>query len=386
LVTRIDSFCYDRWNDFGAEERGGELKSRRIIGTVLLLIGMLIITFNLIREGKGREPKEVRLSLSEQIRTVSVNVSNMNIRIIPEAREDVEVFLHGSGRMSVKSTDSGIEVNAWRNRLALFPLDCTLVVRLPEAYPNNLSLTLSDGDVFLSGHSGIRAAPFSLKELTINVQPGKAELQDMEAEELSFKASAGALRGESINVSRGRVEMNTGSMKLIGYRGNLDARINNGDIDASDVQVDTGVIAMQRGSVSMEQYTGKLSVNVAEAGEIRAAHVSTVEGSFVNKNGEIHLDHYSGKLHTDLQAGEVKVGFSRLTDAADVRVGKGRAELNLPIETEIRLQAAVELGDIKNEYAFDRIEFKTEKELQAVRGAGSVPVNVHVSAGEITLD
>ncbi|WP_248929238.1 DUF4097 family beta strand repeat-containing protein [Paenibacillus hamazuiensis] len=323
------------------------MNKRKMFGISLLLLGAFIFFIIFPKSGVSWAAKAVLAPVSETTETIAIQASDMNIRLVPEARVDVQAYLQGSGKITVTESADRLEFNAERGRFTLLPLNCTLVVHLPLSYRNNLAVTLDQGDITASGPSGERNASFSLKTITIQAQSSKTELTRLEAGRITFGASSGTFRAQSVRTDLGIIAMTTGSVELHDYTGSVETRLDSGEVNASGIRAGTG--------------------------------------SFDSKSGQIHLEHYSGKLHGVLGAGEFLASFDQLSDAVDVTVGRGRAELILPANPDIRLEAGVESGNFDNRRTFDRIAKQTETELAAQSGSGTLPVKVHVNAGELTL-
>ncbi|MBE1440873.1 DUF4097 family beta strand repeat-containing protein [Paenibacillus sp. OAS669] len=324
------------------------MKGKKQVGMALLGIGLILLISAVPKEGITWKPNEAAVGGGSLPQTIGVHASGMNVRIVTEERDDVLAVMEGSGALHTGTVGQTVEISAERGRFALFPLRSTLVVHLPSAYRNRLSVNYDEGDFAFEVPKEAEGAGLSLAELTIQARTGQAKLAGVHANRLQYTATSGSFRAESVVAGSASIELQTG-----------------------DVQLDT--------------FAGKLSVVLKQAGELSAAHMTVNGGDFNVRSGEVRLEQYSGPLRAEMQSGELVADFRELTGPAYARVGNGRAEVHLPAPADARIEAKVERGNVDSRYPFENIDKRSEKELLASSGEGRIPINMEVSAGEITI-
>ncbi|WP_077214696.1 DUF4097 family beta strand repeat-containing protein [Bacillus dakarensis] len=182
--------------------------------------------------------------ITDEIKTIELDVSGVNVNILPESRKNLEVNLDGKGNVQIHKDKDTIAITYEKNWLQWFPFfnRGDVKVFIPEDYNQELDVEIGSGNVHLIGKSS--SQPYELDKLAIDMSSGKAALKNLSVKEFEHDGSSGHLSINSLTADKSDIDISSGSIFIGEYTGALKADLSSGKLEvkmkelADSVQVD----------------------------------------------------------------------------------------------------------------------------------------------------
>lgn len=214
---------------------------RKLTGLFFILLGVAVLFGTLANSVVGRwftlgNAITDSASLSG-IHRIEIGGPAVDLRIIPDDRENVTAVLRGGHKNALSINRSGDTVSIsvrkrwfhWflvRDRLRLN-------VHIPRDYAHNLAIDINSGDVQIHGPSKNR--PLILEELETELNSGDIELSNLKAERIRHRSWSGNVEARHVTVEEADWRLTSGDLRLTNYTGALGVEMTSGDMD---VQLD----------------------------------------------------------------------------------------------------------------------------------------------------
>jgi lia operon protein LiaG len=253
---------------------------KKLFGLFFILLGFLVLFGTLTNSVIGRwftfgSTITDAVSL-DGIERIEIRGDALDLRIIPDHREEVSAVLRGGRRDALSLSRSGDTISIsvgkkWYQWIFLrdqYRLD----VRIPRDYKKSLAIDVDAGNVRLHGLSGNR--PMNLKALELELDSGEVYLSHLQAEQIRHRSWSGNVEARHVVTDEADWHLTSGNLHLRNYSGALGVEMVSGDLR---VQMD-----QLSGPVDADLTSGDLRLNLPkDAGFTLDAEVSS---------GDIHVD------------------------------------------------------------------------------------------------
>lgn len=227
---------------------------KRIMIIFLALVGIYILfqsatAITAFIFGKNDAEAEI----SDEIKTIELDVSGVNVNIIPENRKNLEVNLDGKGNVQIDKKRDTIAISYEKDWLQWFPFfqHGDVKVFLPEDYDQELDVEIGSGNVNLTGESPSK--PYVLDKLAIDMSSGKVALKNLSVKEFEHDGSSGHVSIESLTAETSDIDISSGSIFMDQYTGALKADLSSGKLEVGMKElVDFVQIDVSSGSVLLD--------------------------------------------------------------------------------------------------------------------------------------
>lgn len=165
--------------------------------------------------------KETSVEVTDNIRSIDLNLSGISTVIIPENRSDVEVILDGKGSVEVWTEGDQIYIEYQREFFEQFGFfdNTELIVYVPEDYNRDLDIEVGSGNVEYNGKS----------KMSIN--------------HLEMEVGSGNISIDSLKTKSGVMDISSGNIDLKKYTGQIEANVSSGNLEIQIEEV-TGPIEL----------------------------------------------------------------------------------------------------------------------------------------------
>lgn len=144
-----------------------------------------------------------------------------------------------------------------------------------------------------------------------------------------------------------------------------------------DVKTSNGSIAIRdvRGDVHAASSNGNVSLEGID-GYVRAS----------TSNGRVHIQRCRGIEGARSSNGNVEVEMASVRDETEIATSNGTLQIYLAENLDIRLKARTSNGRIRIDHDALAIVRQEDTEVEATQGAGTLPVNLRTSNGNIQME
>ncbi|CAM4118871.1 DUF4097 domain-containing protein [Mesobacillus thioparans] len=280
---------------------------KRILVIFLVITGAYIC-WNYMFDGDALNfsRAEDSAKVTNDTEKITIDVSSVETKIVPEARDDVRAELDGKGSVKVKQQGDEIQVSVKRKGFFWFNwfgMDQTsLTVYIPDDYEKDMDIELGSGKIAFKGKSAQQ--PMKLRNLAIDVGSGSLTLENFDVENLEHQSSSGEVNMESIDAATGSFDVSSGSVQIKNYSGKLAGDVSSGELE-----------------IQMNQLTDDVSLNVS-SGYIE---LDLPDDSDFTLNGKIS----SGDITSDFPLENKEESDNRLRG----KHGNGKFEINADVSS-----------------------------------------------------
>ncbi|MGI6126490.1 MAG: DUF4097 domain-containing protein [Planifilum sp.] len=288
---------------------------RKLFGLFFILLGGLVLYGALTNSVVGRwltfgNAATDAVSL-DGVERIEIRGAALDLRIIPEQREDVSAALRG-GRKNVLSLNRngdtlsisvGKEWYQWFFSRHRYRLE----VRIPWDYEHRLAIDVDAGDIRFHGPSVNR--PMALEELELELDAGEVYLSHLQVERIQHRSWSGNVEAGYVTAEEADWHVTSGNLRLKNYSGSLGVEMVSGDVR---IQMDD-----LSGPVDTAITSGDLRLDLPkDAGFTLDAKATS---------GEIHVDFPMRVVKKDLQSisgshGSGKYPIRLRTTSGDIRI------------------------------------------------------------------
>ncbi|WP_079505584.1 LiaG family protein [Mesobacillus jeotgali] len=285
---------------------------QRVLMIFLVITGAYIV-WNYMFDGDGLNFASVEdsMKVTSDTEMITVDVSSIETRILPDKRQDVSAELDGKGLVKVKRHGDAIEVSAKRKGFLGFNWmerdQASLTVYIPEDYEKDMNIELGSGKVVFKGDSGDN--PVKLRNLALNIGSGRVTLENFDVEKLENQSSSGEVEMNSIAAKSGSFEVSSGSVHVKNYSGKLEGDVSSGELE---IQMD-----QLMNDVNLNVSSGYMELDLPDKadfvlnGKVSSGNI-TSDFPLEDKeesNNRLHGTYGSGKykIHADVSSGNIKI-------------------------------------------------------------------------------
>ncbi|HET7578230.1 MAG TPA: DUF4097 family beta strand repeat-containing protein [Bacillales bacterium] len=285
---------------------------KKILGILLIFTGLVIALGVVVPDGatewfSSNHPSQSDSVSVQGVRSIKIDGNSANVHVIPESRRNVMVKLRDGGNLTVRRSGNTVKIhvnNSWLSWIPIGDKPMVLDVHVPADYNQNMVFDLHWGNVQFYGKSAVD--PMVLNQLRFDMNAGNVQLRNLKLQTLNQDGSAGNVNLHQVTAGKASFDISAGNLDLSHFKGQLDADISAGRLDAQ-----------------FDQFNGPIYVNVS-AGRVQLDLPETT-GFTLNANvshGNVSCDLPLKKTIVDDQdhikgrhgSGEYKV---------DVRVSNG---------------------------------------------------------------
>jgi lia operon protein LiaG len=232
---------------------------KRILVIFLIITGAYI-TMNYMFDGNAVtfSKTEDYTNVSNDIDHILMDISSARTTIVPEDRDDVRAELKGKGTVSVDKNGDEIEVSVKRKGFFKFNWgklnETSLTIYIPKDYEKNMKIELGSGEVEFKGASSDQ--PMKLNKIALDIGSGSMDLKNLDVKTLEHNSSSGEVEISSLTAESGTFEVNSGSVIVQNYSGNLYADVSSGELE---IQMDE-----LNDSISLNVSSGNIELDLPD--------------------------------------------------------------------------------------------------------------------------
>ncbi|WP_226654175.1 LiaG family protein [Guptibacillus hwajinpoensis] len=191
---------------------------------------------------------ENQINVTERIEEINIRTHSSDMKIVPEARDDVKAVLTGNGELSLRQKGDTIEVEVKKKwyQFLNFNNDSDVTVFLPEDFKQNLKLEVGSGNLAL--HAG---SPLVLNDVEIQMSSGDVELSNLQTKRFEHDGSSGRLTIDQLTTKDGRFDISSGDVILTNYSGPIEGDMSSGEMNVQMTQL-TGDVSFDLSSGDVE--------------------------------------------------------------------------------------------------------------------------------------
>lgn len=282
---------------------------KRILMIFLILAGgyLLFTAFGSLPSLFGKD--NTTAIVSNKIDHIEFEISSANLNIIPDNRKELEAVLEGSGKLTVEESGDTITVTHERKWFEWLPFFNTskVTVYIPEDFDRDMRIDSNSGQINFSGESANK--PFKLEQLTLDINSGNVNLNNLAVNEFVHDGSSGNLSINNIATKTSSIDISSGNAKVAEFTGKFEADISSGKLDIKIQELTDSVnIDLSSGDVQLDLPD---NADFILDGDIGSGHISnnfplTIEEQ---DNNNIKGKHGSGKhkIEIDVSSGNVNI-------------------------------------------------------------------------------
>lgn len=212
-----------------------------IVGLLAVGAVLLILYENTSLFAGGSDENSIKVT--ERTEEINIITHSSDMKIVPEARNDVKAALNGNGELSLRKQGDKIEVVVKQKWYQFFNFngESDVTVYLPADFNQNLKLEVGSGNVELKGASSL-----VLNEVDIEMSSGDVELSNLQTKSFKHDGSSGRLIIDQLSTEKGSFDISSGDVILTNYSGPLKGEMSSGEM-----------------KVQMEQLSGDVSFDLS---------------------------------------------------------------------------------------------------------------------------
>ena len=212
-----------------------------IVGLLAVGAVLLILYENTSLFVGGSDKNSIKVT--ERTEEINIITHSSDMKIVPEARNDVKAALNGNGELSLRKQGDKIEVEVKQKWYQFFNFngESDVTVYLPADFNQNLKLEVGSGNVELKGASSL-----VLNEVDIEMSSGDVELSNLQTKSFKHDGSSGRLIIDQLSTEKGSFDISSGDVILTNYSGPLKGEMSSGEM-----------------KVQMEQLSGDVSFDLS---------------------------------------------------------------------------------------------------------------------------
>ncbi|MCA0993137.1 LiaG family protein [Guptibacillus hwajinpoensis] len=275
-----------------------------IVGLLAVGAVLLILYENTSLFVGGSDENSIKVT--ERTEEINIITHSSDMKIVPEARNDVKAALNGNGELSLRKQGDTIEVEVKQKWYQFFNFngESDVSVYLPADFNQNLKLEVGSGNVELKGASSL-----VLNEVDIEMSSGDVELSNLQTKSFKHDGSSGRLIIDQLSTENGSFDISSGDVILTKYSGPLKGEMSSGEMKVQMEQLS--------GDVSFDLSSGDVELDLPDdanftlATEASSGDIST---TFTLKdqtitNNQIFGVHGSGEhqVKVSLSSGNARV-------------------------------------------------------------------------------
>ena len=135
-----------------------------------------------------------------------------------------------------------------------------------------------------------------------------------------------------------------GDLELSGWRANIECRVDDGDVQFTDVVNGNTEIWIEDGDVRLAELSGDLAVR-GDDGDVTVSNSTLSHALFALEDGDIRISDSKGNLDIALDDGDVTL--NRVTTSiVDVRGEDGSVDLDLTSDADVHINVATDDGAV----------------------------------------
>lgn len=281
---------------------------KRIVIIFFILIGAYLLysfiqNFSIFKSGNYTSDP-----LTDSIHEIEIDISSLNLEIIPDNRDNVKVDFDGKGKIKVDEKRDRIVIKHEKPMIHFISLfnRGEMKVYIPKDYHKKLDIDMGSGSVLLAGS---HHQPYYLEQLSIDMSSGVATLNHLIIDQFSFDVASGNIEIDHVETKDSEFEVRSGNIRIDNFVGPVRADISSGKFalhmkelkDFIDMKVSSGIIDLDLPENADFTLNGKVS-----SGKISYDFPLTVKE---HDGRNIHGYHLSGKypIHIKVSSGNVKI-------------------------------------------------------------------------------
>lgn len=135
-----------------------------------------------------------------------------------------------------------------------------------------------------------------------------------------------------------------GDLELSGWRADIECRVDDGDVQFTEVSNGSTEILVEDGDVRLSEHSGDLVVR-GDDGDITVTHSTLSLSLFALEDGDVRISDSEGDFDIALDDGDITL--SRVTaSVVDVRGEDGSVDLDITSDGDIHVNVATDDGDV----------------------------------------
>ncbi|MDB5119907.1 MAG: hypothetical protein JWN56_1125 [Sphingobacteriales bacterium] len=213
-----------------------------------------------------------------------------------------------------------------------------------------------------------------------------------------LKTSGGNLRLANLNGVH-NIKTSGGNIQVSKLMGNVQGKTSGGNIDVSDTDENIN-LETSGGNISAQNCKGTIKLRTSggnlDLGKLNGTITATTSGGNIQgdqiqgelitgtSGGNMNLSKLACNLDASVSSGAIQVEVVKLSKFIKIRSGSGNVNLQIPDGNGLNLDLKgdkVRTNSLKN---FNGV--KTDERIEGKLNGGGIPVEVHVSSGNINLD
>lgn len=235
---------------------------KKTVGKLMIIAGILILAALAFNGGRGLffSPEKTLDSASaspKKIKSIDIRSKSVTVTVKAENRTDIDAELSGSNAR-LKSSERGdaLELSVQQEGFRFFFFQKNeLIVKIPNEYQDNLSITSGSGNVKISGDG------LSLQKVSLSSGSGNQKLDGLAAKELSVRGTSGNIRLENVEAEEADVRSTSGNTKLDRVKGKFAVKQTSGSLEAAFSAVDA--------PLRINQTSGNVKLELSDDADIR---------------------------------------------------------------------------------------------------------------------
>ena len=245
---------------------------------------------------------------------------------------------------------------------------------------NSCSFTTSSGDIIL-GSIDVDSA------FTAGVTSGRVEVERLEAASARLTASSGdtflgviELRDDfSADSTSGKIIID----RLSAANASLKNSSGNKKIAVMTVPGEV-IIEGNSGTTTLDRISaGKLVIN-STSGDVNTGSAHSGHTTIKTTSGRISVKSFEGDADLSSSSGSITLVCDKPASTIQIECSSGSINLGLPDGTQFSLNAQINSGSIKTDFALDQSS-ASKKQLQGSTGNGELDISLKTTSGNIKI-
>ncbi len=247
---------------------------------------------------KGKPKKNINAEKNFDLQGIDdINISTVStdIRIIPEDRDDIKVYFHGTIASSNEIVSPELITEIQNNTLQI-EIDHKNLISL-GFYSSNLNL-----DIYIPNEY--------TKNIDVKTTSADIDLGILDIKDISVKSVSGDIKAESLYTKKSNFKSTSGEIKLRDFKGGIDAKTTSGDlyIDFKALENDvymnsiSGDIELKLPNNS-EFYLESKSLS----GDIECDFPISIQGKHSDKNVNGRVGQGNNKVNASTTSGDIEI-------------------------------------------------------------------------------
>jgi len=331
---------------------------------------------------------EEKANKVKDIKEIYVDNSFPDINVKVENTDEVKAHLYGKMTSNFKPK---LETKVEGNKLIIkssseshfgfmnFSGNLNLDITIPSSYNSSIEINSASGKV-------TTLSPLKLSDFKIHLASGDTNLKDLTAEDLTVKSSSGVITGGNVSSKNTHFESTSGNIKLKSLTTeDIIISSSSGVINGETITSKKASIKSTSGDIIFKNLTSDNLAISSSSGSIKGDTVNSKDTLLSSTSGDMKLSTFKGNIDQKTSSGKVLITYSEFNNNVKLSSTSGDITLNLPKDSQFKLNAETTSGDINCSFPIT-IQEKSKKDNLLIGTVGSDKNSIEVTASSGDVD